>query len=1445
MADPRRQRRFVQSVKVNPDGSIPSDTPVLDKVVDLIKGPAPEPVAAPAPQAPIDPTQVGSTWRRMGRDPNPVISTIGNAVNAVTSRGAQIQSNVMSGLIQTPTDVIAMGDMARVGLPALIQAIPDDTQQEDSYTDRLAAHFTNNMFGDKGMANMQDAFNKEALRIEAENPTLAPEQKKAMLDEWQKSDQFYEVMTNNMSPGLRLGAQANAFANNITGVNARPDQQTAWDDVFQAVGGAAIGVPVNVVEKLTARLTRVMGEKAARSVGMRIAGKAAELLTPGTFPFTPGNVAANAAVGAGMSEGIRALSHAPTVIGGQGDQSIDDPSDKPIADPRLEPQDGHGANLNAQIDNGVAATGATLAAFFSLPAFRKAIASGVKAGPSLAEQGNALKPILSPITGLADSQAPLTVGAKKMGATPEMVDSIDAQLGKASASNMHQEVSNVTNFGVLANHNDTIPIEHIKKAASQLNPDDYDVFQKYLYAKQRQQDSDIYEQTLTEQARRETLNLQAAQARGDNRAIGQAQTKLADLHVKRANLVNDTVDSRSSMIDWSEGDVQAYIHAGEQNPNVSGVVDLFRRSTNDMMSYTHNNGVIDSAEMARRLMNRNIYVPMREVSRADMVDQPLRRKGMLFLDRVFGNNSKTEYDFHSSDAARNVEGGDRPRVNIPKDPLVALTQAWDDAVRSVTANNARRAVVDTLRATPQANGTMYKQFEFDVGNGRKVSSMSPEQYQAIGRKQVEAYKRPLTRVIRNGKYEFYDFSDEGMTRAMEFAPMAHIPIWNQARKVWQTATTGAFAPWFAVKSVTWDPQVVKMTAPKGRSFGFIDTYARMLFNESSIVNHTLDHLPDPSAFLSVTTAMPYAVSMRAARALGHKIGDDLALNSGVFGNIAKLPGGRQVVDNAGTALVAMFDRSVFNVMSRNMSMSVGLLNDNTRIADDFNRQTGRINALGETAKNFWHGYKAMIESVQGGAKVAYFYENYARLHHKYQGNIPKDEIDSLVYDVRRSSGDMSKMSGNKAIQLTSSAFPYINPTIQGTRHILASAKDPQNASKFWAQFVGSAVLPAVGAYTVLSQWQGALEYWQNNTPEWRQMSGLPLPNPEAWYEYMSTGKWPAFSPDKLTILELAPEITMLLNPVLAGMRSVGLLQNDKHVPTGMLHDMGTIMDQVTGFATPPPLQAAFAASGQRLDVHGLMSGQIASPINDLTFGGANADQMTWNSRIPRQVYDVVGALAGSAGQVAMQTLNTADIAYRDGQSPGEILAKATDTFKSEAVQRVPDIPLIYQTPNKDYAFTPESEYVYDTERALEPLLGASRQQSVETDSKHVSDMLEQQGMTPPQKISDPLLKDLSTLVYATLRKKGDYKSAADDYTETRKLLNGLAASRARWPEDTYHAKYNEIVQQQQQLKATQARMLQDLEQSIRSDYGQLFEDSYQQPFTFGNLANAVRKNVSK
>lgn len=1369
----------------------------------------------------------------------------------------RMSENVNAGVAGIPGALPGMVDLVRKGVPAVAEGIMSD--DDKAVTSRIADAFMDNVLPKESINALADIQAQALDQFVANNPGATKQDIAEFHKQYLDSDEFYNATLQQLPTGLRWATQTQQWANKVSGLGLRPDETSATDEALQIFGSALVGLPEASVAKLGRPIAAALGQRAARSIPTRIAARTLEAATPLTLPLSPGNIALNTGVGVGVNEAIRGLTGQDTMIPYE---KMYNPDNNP--DPATI---GVAGGIGAGI-------------LFGLPGVSRqimdqvgkeisegveAVAKGTKyvppeAGQTLEEQSTKLTPQISRARGLADENAPVKAAAQKFKPADDKdtVPLLDAAMSSASTANRVEYTNNALNYGILEGIDNTVPFTEIERAFLGLDDVGKTQLDNYVYALQRQSNEAAYEKSLIQQISEAQSDIVAARASANGRQLSAATKKFTELQGQYRQLQADDPSTRSMMRDWTRDQTQQFISQAEQNPNVNAVGDAMRKVSGDLLKYMEKNGLIDADTAAKWRGKRDLHVKVQE--RPYPNKSGLARRALLFKDK-FKTADNSDVPFFFNTASRNITG-EGAVVNNPLPAVAALKESIIDTVRNVAANNTRREVIDRLDSLPNARGNLLEPYAFPIGQGRTTTSIGQAQYNRLFPRGIPDEDKYI-KIFRNGKIELWRFGDENITRSLQFAPTAFIPVLNATRKINQALTTGLGAPWFAARAFFWDVPVAQTTKNAGRSLGLIDTFARRLFMNTALerpVGTFMNNAFDPTAFVSSALAIPEQLGLRAARAVGEKIANDLATHSGVFNAIASTgPRGQQFVQQVGTVMADAFDRSALAIMSRNMTTSISHLNDVSKIQADYaSASKGVTGALRQT----FDAYKAMLESVHMATRYAFFARNYGNLKSKYGPDIPANELKKLVQETRNLTGDMSRRSNSKGIQKLTSTIPYSNAMIQGTRHILHSAipnslADATNKvggniirdqdTRFWTQFLSGVALPSFGALAMLSNWEGAEDYWYNKTPKWQQMTGIPIPDPSVLKEAYETGKMPEFSPDKLNIVPIAPELAMMLYPVTEAARFMGMIGSPQYsTPQPFGVKLKDVMDQVTSFATPPVVSAALATSGKRFDLHGLLTGQGGVSDIQNSGSGANADMMTTDGSIPQAVYDTLGALLGSASQLAMQSLNVFDIAEKEGQSFTEAASQAFDTGSFEAKRRLPQVDTgLWNARDRAYAFTPESEYVYKTEKSLEPIIGPDRQLSIERDAKNRVALSEELGLNAPNRIRDPSLRAVSTAVWDAMKKKGPYKQASDEYSQVRKLLKDLENSRQRMDDDKYNKLRNELIHKQQQYVQTKSRVLQSLERQLEQQVGRQFQAQYGVPFTFDNLSKAVRKDVGQ
>jgi acylphosphatase len=1394
----------------------------------------------------------------------------------------QFVKNMASGIGQIPTDVVGMFGMIKAGAPAIVEAYKNNGNSDDPYYKRLMQEFSNNVIPLDQQFELQAHMSDVMLKVQEEHPELTPDQLNDIRDQYMDSDKFQQLIIDKMPKSIQIAMNNGNFMNELFGTGKRIDQQTIQDDIAQIVGQSVVALPTSVVSAPRKVLTKLLGKQVMENIVTRGAMRVGEAITPITVPGTVPNMALNAGVGTGIIELQRYASDMPSFLNQGAFFANQDQYDHFVISEEVNP-----ARDLAEVENELLANTAmtgglamTLFGGYRLRQIAKQVAKSAdeklvdsldvsKGARTIEEQSDALEPTLNePTIGLVDN----TSGPKKIAQAndgEEITPLIEYELSSASATNISENVNKAMNFGDLSEglRLQTTPKTLLNNIAS-LDVEEQDILKKAMFGISREQDQAIRLKQLDAEV--EQLNAEIAHnRRNQNTAkLNNNIRALQDAAERRQRLIDDDPISRTSFRNLPTDALQAAVRVARNNPKLSKIIDDIGVLSRTLSNHKYRSGMISREQHLKEINDRPIHLPIQQASRAEERN-PIKRKALLMKDRLFPAMSEAQ-GAKLTGKVRNLEEGE-VNVEIPIGIDAAIKRMITNTVEDVARNRARVNVLNMLDSLPSASSKALRRVEFSVG-GKKVTRMTHDQFYGLQGKsrsnfdiaQDMAKTRNIAMVYEKGQIAVWELADPSVAKALEFAPDAVVPIFNGTRKVWQQATTGLLQPAFSVVSgAFWEPIIAKTTNMKGRSLGIIDTRARSLAQGTMLerpVNAIADQVFDPTAFLTTWAAIPRAMLFRTMRHIAVEIVQSMERTSPIIQEATKQPLFKNALLRGAENAIRYYDSSAFGIQSRELSSSMAHLNDATRIIDDYaNAATSHASIKG--LQTIFNMYRATVESIQQSTKTAFFSQNYWRLHKEHNGKIPKTELKKLIQETRNLTGDMSRTSANKRVQQAVSVIPYGNAILQGTRHMLAATIPPQAAkavnavggnmitqrsNKFWGQFTTAVMLPKIASLYVMSQWEGAQDWYDNKLTSWERLNGIYFPSADAIKYRWDNGKWPKFNPDHMNKVPLAPEFTMLAGPAEAFMRSMGLFGMERSEFTSLSGDLGEIGEQAAGFATPPLFQMFFAFSGNKFDLHaGLTGKNPIQPLRDPSKGGANADNMTIGSEIAGVIGDVVGAAIGTAGNIAATALNVADIEYRETDDFWSALEQATEVVDYEYKRRLPDIdvPGVFNGRTRSYSFTRQAEYVRNAEKDLEPIFGSGRQLTVERDSEGDLAALEAQGLRVAKKIKDPALRTISMYLWDNMKKKGVYKQANQEYGSLRTALDALEGSRNRMPENEYHAKRNKIVRRQQQLKQVQADELLRLNSVIQDKVGKQFEKKYEVPFTFKNLSDLVRQDT--
>jgi len=1367
-------------------------------------------------------------------------------VSLMPEAAERFQQNIGAGIMAIPAAVPALSGLARTGIPAATEYLMSD-DPDASFTNMMAQR----IFTPEAMAELDEDVKRAVRTFIEENPNADEAAADAFGKQYINSDEFYNKVTSLMPADFKAARVMQDFANDASGLNLRSDQMSAGDEVSQAVGGALVGLPSSAVKALGKRMSQVVGTRIMNNLGTRVALRGLEALTPMTLPLTPGNIALNAGVGAALTEGVRYLQGEETLF------DYDAMFDKFERDPALPAAAilGLGALNPRALSRGIARQVEQQ----TDTALRKLTETEALGRPLGQQDPNAMQPTQGASVGLGDDISQVQHAAQQFGASVDQLDEVEMAAVSGSYNSRKEIENRVYNYGELDPGYTTVPLAEIDRDIASLgDPAIIEDFNTGLHAISRRQDEQLQLRSYQQNIEKELGRLSSSKLSGNTAEYNAARTRLAELQGEYQQILADTPASRSSMSQWSRPDVARAADEFLANPQYRQIYDKVVRYSNDLLNYAHRNGYISKQELTEMRSNRPLYYVLHERSAPSV--QGLRRRATLFGQRIKDSIKGSYPDDTAPDVlsrtGRDLSVRDAGKVELPADVVSSLRRMTSDVVQQVQVNEARKGIIDVLRNLPDAEGKLLRPHVFRSGNSQ-TTAISREQYnKMVSDRIIDPSKYVM--VNDGGKIQLWEFADQGIANLMKFQPNVTVPVMNAMRRVYQSGLTG-LNPAFAAVQMFREPSIAALTKPTDRTLGWLNTFTHRLLQGTSLEGGVLEKAVDAFDYTRYPAAMaqvPVQLWQRSAREIARRVAEDLANDRGVFGMIARMSGGKDVIQNIANQITTTMEKTSYGLMTGRMSTSFGHMNALDTVYDDFAKVSSNSRGILRTSID---AYKAVLESMQMSTRVAFWSENLGNLSRKYGGvdKIPEREMDRLVLDTRNLGGDMSRRSKSRFVQGAASITPYGNTIIQGTRHFLAAAipNTARRASNdilgtnfltgrgnnFWPVAVGGVFVPVLVRMSVMSEWPEAEKWWYQDTPSWQRYTVMPIPTPEAIRTRVTTGKWPAGDPSKHWYkVPMPPEIVMLAAPFEAGMRATPMFSKTNVPLPGFAESMKQAVSDFASVPTPPVMGVASAYMGQRGDIMDMIQGQGPSDLRGTPLGGAQSDHVSPDNTMTKAAYEMIGAVGGTVAKNLADALNVGELAAKDGDTISEVLGKSLRTFVDSSRRGLPEVgvPFLYKANERKYAYTADAEYVNKTQQGLKPIFD---QLTRERDTAGRAEFVESRGGKLGNTIKDPALKQIAEIVYDTINKKGDFKTAADAYALMNAQLHGL--QRQHMSVEKYNTARDGIIRKQQIVRGTQARILRELEQQIGGAVGKGFEQRYGKPFSYDTLVRLIDKDT--
>lgn len=1349
-------------------------------------------------------------------------------VGAVSHGIARTQANARAAIPRSFTDMYALTGV--IG-PAVRAGLSSDLDFDEA------------MFGEDGLKSItnhvQDRISDYMDRLPDDQRTEENVQK--LTQAVMNSPETKEFILDLAPAAFRQGSRASNAINESVGLR-RADEETTIDEATQIAAAAAVPLPGGVGARVARRF---IGDAVESTVG-KIGLGAAELLLPGTAPMTAGRVAANAGVGAGIAQGMRAITDQPSVFTGDAlaadngvDLLYDDDAEEEAAALTNEEVLQGGSALSGMVALGAALFGkANKVVRGAVADADVAVKDAIKEGGTPNAAADEFGPVLT--TGnkvtarVADRNAPFRDVTKKATENSDpitranAIDDMDYAASEANSANQQTRLNNLLDSGHLDGmETPTVPLRQLYRMREEMTPDEWSLFDNAAKSSSLLERRNLNRKNL--QQRVAELENEAHFVRHDPERYSQTRARLQASRKRLRDLENDVEGGRIELQDISTADAKRYVFEAQNNPKLAYMMQQVKKINTDILNHAVKQGLIGAEDAKRMTNSHSLYMPFIQDPYAGKTGNA--RFYAEFKDKYLNDKKaaregvRTPFMFRQADV-------DAERIQNSKDllnPLDAQAAYLQHYVREYTSNRAIATFVRGIKGT-EMDGRAIKHLNEPMSIKLAQEKNLFNKYS--GRDDIVSY-------MDNGNINFIQVADPDLAKAMHFAAPAVARGWNGARKLWQQGTTGVFNPVFSFKSAEYEYQIARYARRPGRSFGYIDKTIRAALPNSTAIGRILDNTNlDPTFRIQQLAAIFNQVSGRAIRDLGRKIGEDLSMQSGLFNSLAKTPGGKDFLSGLGRIMVKQHNDSTFGVFSNSGIANIAFTEDATNaLRADYSDLASKFSLGTDYANNLknagLHSYRIMLESVHNSAKYAFFAQNYAVLRKKFNGKVPQKELDRLVYETKTLSGDMSATAGSDAVSKLYSATPYTQIAATSMRFMGQTVRD--YPVQVFGRLLTGLVLPTALGIAYMSSDDETWDWYWNKLAPWQRMSTSPIIKPQWWADYLSGNERP-LKPDDVHLVTLAPEVIAPVGVVMSGLRALGVFGKQSQDEGSFRREAVEALGSLVGVAMPPILSFGAALGGNKFNpienAMGMLGGggEQSQLYQDKSYQGGNPGGLNRDSYFSQYFNDAVVSLFGNAWGMYISMFDTAQQTYEDTGSFSQAVGQAFDFLSYDNEMRMIENPVTATVVSgmwskgerRTYSGTTESQMVRRIQEMYEPL---GQQRSMERNDDRI-DMIEEDGSQAAKMIQDPELKHLAETIHSSL-KQGDMRKLDEQLRDLRARNAANEASKDTKSPREYHELRNDIATRMQILTGQQARIIRDLDKEIREEYNGSLEQAIQ------------------
>jgi len=1377
--------------------------------------------------------------------------------------------SVVTGALTIPTDFINLGPTVYAAGKAAWNAAGTDKTWADE--------FQKNIMVEDAQKNVQEHINTIGQSWKQSNPELTDEQINAGLADYQKSKRFEDFMMEQKSGTHYLAAKAKDAVRHLLG-DQRTEKQQSWTDTAgEVIGGALVPGPSWTAAGVRGGLAAVPYVGAvANSLPGRVALKTAELTTPLTMPYSGVNVAANAAVGIGIDQAARYALDKPTAF-----------------TPTKEDSAGVGTL------GGIAAGVGALATIVGAVRGRSAAAlQAAQMNPSHIEQTLRATPTVDYRVREGDTTGQTIISGgpptqygpgSSMDAMPwhqqarrtarnQYIDQNAAVLGEirdihgiSVADDLERRLGG--NSGpVLA---DAIParvsksMQSVLDAEAGMTPDQLRAVKQAHWMNSYSSDiSTTLDALNTEIAE---LNARLQRGRANPQALAATRNELAQKQSDLQRLIADDPSARPRLpeIEMSKVHRMGTAFEAGTEPFVVQYRNAVKQFNRDMLDLDVASGRL-SQEAADNLHKRNpFYVqakddPFKGATGADRMWQSITQSVRSSMTR---QSAGTGAGALSESPLRHLSLDVQPIKPIGA-PETRITNAFDttstmqmyarrthiDHAHTVARNELLRALHTDKNGNPSdlvRDGKMRA-----VDNGRGGTWWEGNQLRTP-ELQAKLDSPNVVDEWSNGKVRLWEFGDPEYARALRMEPVMMAGLMKgvaMSSNLAKSMITGRLAPWFAPTGAMYNMMMAVMTRHHTRAFGPLST-ALHRWTPEWFAKQVGGKIPDVTALArwpydvvaSLVELQAFHLTRPIARELA-KITPFAALQQAVG------PRTYQRMVNTMLKVAHWADQSpAATLYKAGATFGQQTVDNIPAVRTAFTQM--KVN-LPLPLRKVWQFYTDTIDSIWLAEKRQYYTQNHALLSSKHNGNIPQRELDRIIDEARTLAGDMSLQPASTAMRNLETALPYLTQAKLSTYHLL---RNMTSRDTMW-QVNPRLMITMMGVGSSIywmTYWndESRKEYWER-TPEHERLKHIYIPSPTlllAW----SKGENPNYSRDLYYKVRVPPDFAGMIAGTAAMMQMMGILPADATPKPLSSSVSGAFIDNLMP-AMPPLLQAAAAQSGMKFDPQGAdtRGGNWLRNYQSMFRTGAQAESTTNLGQVSNTTTLTMQALFGTLGGYLAQgtdiMLHAAkyhpelkgnnQFVPRVTADYGEGLRRAMTNVAEKAVEKLPDVPLIWQNKERYTAVNASWKFVAENNTHIRSIVGM-RDDAVGKAANAKRAAAAQAGGIPTAGMTDVVLGQISEDVAAWDRPTGAMGKLKKQYDDL------VARSRAvsvqyNLPQDERQKQVNTLMMQQQDVKKQQQMAIQYAEQVIAAKYGRAL-----QPLLRGRFINMqtvdelIRENI--